>query len=56
MTRSDLEAAIQTYSDQTNAEPKPLVWPTPAVNILASADGAACGFAAETSGAFRKDE
>ena len=33
---ADLEAAIHTYIDQTNAEPKPFVWTKSADAILAS--------------------
>ena len=33
---ADLEAAIQGYIDQTNAEPKPLIWTKSADTILAS--------------------
>jgi hypothetical protein len=33
---ADLEAAIQDYIDQTNAEPKPFVWTKSAHTILAS--------------------
>ena len=33
---ADLEAALQTYIDQTNAEPKPFVWTKSADTILAS--------------------
>ena len=33
---ADLEAAIQDYIDQTNADPKPFVWTQSADAILAS--------------------
>ncbi len=33
---ADLEAAIQAYIDQTNAEPKPFIWTKSADTILAS--------------------
>ena len=36
---TDLEASIQTYIDQTNADPKPFVWTKSADTILASVGG-----------------